>query len=190
MQRRFDRIRTDRLIMRRWQDGDRPLFAAMNADLEVMRYFPARYSRAESDASVDRIEQHFTDRGYGLWALEVAGSGQFIGFTGLAPMPPGTPGEGGLEIGWRLMASAWHRGYATEAARAAADVAFSGLGLPELWSVTAVVNEPSIAVMQRLGMTEHSRFEHPKVPDGHPVRPHVAYWMAAPGAGTAAGGDG
>jgi RimJ/RimL family protein N-acetyltransferase len=173
--RRFDLIRTDRLVMRRWHDADRDAFAAMNADPEVMRYFPATLDRAASDAIIDRIESRFERDGFGLWALEVAGTGEFIGFTGLNPMPDAVPGAGGFEVGWRLAGHAWHNGYATEAATAAVDVGFRGVGLDEIWSITAVLNRPSQAVMQRLGMTQHSFFDHPGVPAGHRLRPHVAY---------------
>ena len=110
---------------------------------------------------MDRIEDLFLRQGFGLWALEVAATGEFIGFTGLNPMPPGVPGAGGMEVGWRLARDAWHHGYATEAALAAAEVAFGGAGLAELWSMTAVANEPSQAVMRRLGMTRHAYFDHP-----------------------------
>ncbi len=180
MTRRFDVVRTERLVMRRWREEDRDPFAAMSADSEVMRYFPAPLDRAASDALVDRIEDRFRRQGFGLWALEVAapepaGTGKFIGFTGLNPMPDGVPGAGGTEVGWRLARHAWHQGYATEAARAAADVAFQGAGLAEIWSMTAAANQPSQAVMRRLGMTLHARFDHPAVEAGHPLRAHVAY---------------
>ena len=202
--------------MRRWREDDREPFAAMNADPEVMRYFPAPLDRAASDALVDRIEDLFGRQGFGLWALEVAGpepghaelgrirpdpartparnpparnsparppaepasTGEFIGFTGLNPMPPGVPGAGGLEVGWRLARHAWHHGYATEAAMAAAGVAFEGAGVAEIWSMTAVANVPSQAVMRRLGMTLHTRFDHPAIEASHPLRPHVAYRLA------------
>ena len=98
---RIDSLRTGRLLLRRWRDDDREPFAALNGDPETLVYFPATLSRAESDAVVDRIETNFTQRGWGLWALEVRGTGQFIGFTGLAPLAPGVPGDG-VEIGWRL----------------------------------------------------------------------------------------
>jgi RimJ/RimL family protein N-acetyltransferase len=177
---RFDAIQTDRLLLRRWQDSDREPFAALNADPETMLYFENTIDRGASDAFVDRIEARFDEQGYGLWALELADTGEFIGFTGLNPMPPGVPGAGGVEIGWRLARRAWHRGYATEAARAALEVAFGGAGLAEVWSITAVVNEPSQAVMRRIGMTEVARFDHPQVPDGHPVQPHVLYHLPKP----------
>jgi RimJ/RimL family protein N-acetyltransferase len=204
--------------MRRWREDDREPFAAMNADPEVMRYFPAPLDRAASDALVDRIEDLFGRQGFGLWALEIAGPepastepadaepanmepasmepastepastepasrepasrGEFIGFTGLNPMPPGVPGAGGLEVGWRLARHAWHHGYATEAAVAAAGVAFEGAGVAEIWSMTVAANVPSQAVMHRLGMTLHTRFDHPAIEAGHPLRPHVAYRLA------------
>ena len=177
---RFESIRTSRLLMRRWQDSDREPFAALNADAETMRFFPSTMDRAASDAFADRIEERFADQGYGLWALEIADTGQFIGFTGLNPMPDGVPGAGGVEIGWRLARHAWHHGYATEAALAALDVAFNGIGLAEIWSMTAVLNEPSQAVMRRIGLTEYTRFDHPAVPEGSPIRPHVTYHRARP----------
>ena len=72
MRRRFDVVRTQRLVMRRWREEDRDPFAAMSADPEVMRYFPASLDRAASDALVDRIEDLFRRQGFGLWALEVS----------------------------------------------------------------------------------------------------------------------
>jgi RimJ/RimL family protein N-acetyltransferase len=178
--RRFDSIRTARLVMRRWRDADRDAYATLNADPEVMRYFPATLDRAASDASIDRIEDLFDANGFGLWALEVAATGEFIGFTGLNPMPDGVPGAGGMEVGWRLARRAWHQGFATEAATAAVDVAFGGVGLDQLWSMTAVLNRPSQAVMIRLGMQPHTCFDHPKLAIGHPLRPHVAYRLEPP----------
>ena len=174
---RFDEVRTDRLLMRRWRDADREPFAALNGDPETMRYFPATLDRPASDAMVDVIESRFELQGYGLWALELIATGQFIGFTGLNPKPgePDLPGAAGFEIGWRLIRPAWHHGYATEAATAALDVAFNRVGLAEIWSFTSVLNEPSQAVMRRIGLAESFRFEHPRVPLGDPLRPHVMY---------------
>lgn len=188
---RFDTLSTDRLLMRRWLDSDREPFAALNGDQETMRFFPETMDRAASDALVDIIESRFEEQGYGLWALEVVETGEFIGFAGLNPMPAGTPGAGGLEVGWRLAKTAWHHGYATEAGKAALVVAFDKLRLDEIWSMTSVLNEPSIAVMRRLGMSEAASFEHPRIPEGHVLRLHVAYrltsaeFAALPGGTTA-----
>jgi RimJ/RimL family protein N-acetyltransferase len=147
-----------------------------------MRFFPRTLDRAASDAMVDRFEELFDEQGYGLWALEVVSTAEFIGFTGLNRMPADVPGSGGVEVGWRLARGAWHHGYATEAASAALGVAFGGLGMDEIWSMTSVLNEPSLALMRRLGLTEYARFEHPRISEGNPLRPHVTYRGARPDA--------
>jgi RimJ/RimL family protein N-acetyltransferase len=172
---RRDELRTARLLMRRWRRADLPALASMNADPEVMRHFPQPLDRRASDALADRAMDHLERFGFGLWALELLGTDLFLGFTGLSPLPEGVPGAGGYEVGWRLARHAWHQGFATEAARAALGVAFDRERTPEVWSVTALTNTPSQAVMRRLGMHRYGEFEHPSVPRGHPVRPHVAY---------------
>jgi RimJ/RimL family protein N-acetyltransferase len=166
---------TERLVLRRWRAEDRAPFAALNADPDVMRHFAGLRSRAESDASVDRFEAGFEAQGFGLWALELATTGAFIGFTGLDPIDEGIPGHGSLEVGWRLAKEFWHYGYATEAARVCVGLAFGPLSQETLYSYTSVSNAASRAVMLRLGMAEWCRFEHPAIPVGHPVRPHLCF---------------
>jgi RimJ/RimL family protein N-acetyltransferase len=175
-------METERLVMRRWREEDRAPFAAMNADPEVMEHFPARLTRAESDGLVDRIEAQFDRLGYSLWALEVRESGEFIGFTGLALQTFEAPFLPAVEIGWRLARPAWGHGYAIEAARRAARYAFEGAGLDGIISMTAVPNVRSQAVMRRLGMTRDPAedFDHPRVPEGSPLRRHVLYRLRRP----------
>ena len=170
-------LRTERLRLRRWREADRAAFAQMNADPEVMEHFPAPLTRLDSDLLVDRIEAGFDQHGFGLWAIEVVTTGQFVGFTGLSV--PGfeahfTPA---VEVGWRLARPAWGRGYATEAARAAIDYGFSRVGLPMIVSFTAAINVRSRAVMDRLSMTRDPAddFDHPNLPLGHRLRRHVLY---------------
>src|SRR4051812_4899125 len=136
---------TDRLVLREWRPADRQPFAAMNADPEVMRHFPARLSQAESDAFVERITDGFARRGDGLWALEVRATGEFIGYTGLQPATFEAHFAPAVEIGWRLIRPAWGHGYATEAARAAVGYGFGPGGLDEIMSWTVPANEPSRA---------------------------------------------
>ncbi len=164
-------IRTERVVLRAWREEDRAPFAAMNADPVVMEHFPATLTREQSDALVDRIEAHFDEHGYGLWALEADGA--FVGFTGLLWQTYDAPFTPALEVAWRLARSAWGHGWATEAATAALAV-----GLQEVDSVmstTALTNVRSQRVMERLGMRRELEFDHPRVPEGHPVRPHVLY---------------
>jgi ribosomal-protein-alanine N-acetyltransferase len=168
--RRYDEIRTERLLLRRWQPADRAPFAALNADPVVMEHFPAPLTRAESDAFVDRIEARFDEHGYGLWAVEV--DGQLVGLTGLQ-WTEGLPFSPALEIGWRLARPAWGHGYATEAARAALAVGLAQA--PSVVSFTATSNERSWRVMERLGMRREGAFEHPRVQEGSPLRHHYLY---------------
>jgi RimJ/RimL family protein N-acetyltransferase len=164
-------IRTTRLVLRRWREEDRAPFAAMNADPDVMRYYPRPMTREESDAFVDRIEARFDEHGYGLWAVELDGT--FTGYVGLAWHVFEDGGAEELEVGWRLRKEHWGQGIATEAGRAALAVGLEHE--PTVVSVTAELNEPSQRVMQRIGMRLHSRFEHVRVDVGHPLRPHVRY---------------
>lgn len=167
--------RTERLLLRAWRPSDRITFAALNADQEVMRYFPGVQHREESDRFADRIASRMAELGYGLWALEVTDTADFIGFTGLNPMPDGVPGAGGIEVGWRLARSAWGHGYATEAGRAALSVAFETAGYEEVWSLTSSGNAPSRRVMERLGLRHLDTALHPSLDPGSPIAEHVFY---------------
>lgn len=176
-------LHTSRLLLRRWRDADRAPFAAMNADRVVMEHFPSTLTGVESDDLVDRFEQHFEERGYGLWAVEVLGGEPFIGFVGLnswdsdfdAPFTPA------VEVGWRFAADHWGRGFATEGAAAAVAFAFGELRLDDIVSFTVVANQPSRRVMERLGMTHDPAddFDHPRLPEGHPMRRHMLYRLRA-----------
>ena len=169
-------LSTPRLVLRQWRDDDLEPFARLNADPEVMRFFPAPLARDQSDALAARARTGIDERGWGLWAVEVVDSSRFIGFIGLAE--PGfeahfTPA---VEVGWRLSRDAWGNGYATEGARAALAHGFDGLGLAEIVSFTSAINRRSRNVMERVGMHHDPAddFEHPSVPDG-PLRLHVLY---------------
>ena len=170
-------LTTDRLLLRRWRDEDLPAFASLNADARVMACFPKCLSRDESDAAARRIRDHFARHGFGAWAVEVPGVCEFIGFVGLMVPSFDAPFTPCVEIAWRLAFDHWGRGYATEAARAAAAFGFDRLRLPEIVSFTVPANARSRAVMERLGMTHDQRgdFEHPLLPEGHPLRRHVLY---------------
>lgn len=170
-------IRTPRLLLRGWQEADREPFAAINADPEVMEYLPSTLTREESDAFVDRAQALLEAEDHGLWALEVRATGQLIGCTGLAHPSFQAAFTPCTEVGWRLARDAWGHGYATEAAHAALRVGFGTLGLAEVVSFAAVGNARSRAVMARLGMSHNPAedFDHPSLPEGHPLRRHVLY---------------
>lgn len=169
-------LQTERLRLRAWRDADREPFAAMNADPEVMEFFPAPLDRATSDAGIDIWRQQFAERGWSNWAAELRGTGQFIGFIGLSIPRRRLPCSPCVEVAWRLARNAWGQGYASEGARAALRCGFEQLGLDEIVSFTAIGNRRSRAVMERIGMQDAQQdFEHPGVPEGHPLRLHCLY---------------
>jgi RimJ/RimL family protein N-acetyltransferase len=174
-------LKTERLVLRRWRNSDREPFATMNADSEVMEHFPATLTPDESNVMIDRIEARFEEWGFGFWALEIAKTGQFLGFTGLSVPSFEAHFTPAVEIGWRLTRSAWGHGYAGEAARRALAFAFDDLGLAEIVSFTSHTNLRSQMVMKRIGMANDPAddFDHPALDEGHPLRRHVLWRMTA-----------
>ena len=167
---------TARLSLRRWHASDREPFAAMNVDPDVMEFFPAPLDRATSDASIDAWMAAFDERGWSNWAVETRDTGVFIGFVGLSIPKRVLPFSPCVEVGWRLAKGHWGRGYATEAAAEALRTGFETIGLDEIVSFTTLANHRSRAVMERIGLRNANRdFEHPGVPEGHPLRPHCLY---------------
>ena len=172
-------LRADRVLLRGWRADDLAPFATLNADLRVMEHFPAPLTRAESDTFVrERIVPQFAECGFGLWAVEVPGVAPFIGFVGLSAPTFEAHFTPCVEIGWRLAAPYWSRGYATEAARVAVAFGFTRAGLQEIVSFTVPANHRSIAVMERLGMRYDGEFEHPKLARDDPLRRHVLYRLS------------
>lgn len=181
-------IRTQRLILRNWEERDRALFHRINSDDRVMEFFPFRRDRAQSDALFDRLRHGIDERGFGFAAIERAATGDCMGFAGLYPaeIEPVVP-AGSVEIGWRLAPEHWGHGYATETARAWLAFGFETLEFDEIISFAVRTNSRSTAVMRRIGMTRDVAmdFDHPAVPDTHPqLRAHVFYrltrtqWLA------------
>ncbi|MBR7651308.1 GNAT family N-acetyltransferase [Brucella oryzae] len=176
-------LETPRLIIRNWEDRDRDLFHVINADEEVMRFFPFRRDRSQSDELFDRLQKMISETGLGFYALEEKDSGRCIGFAGLArtDLAPHFP-DGTVEIGWRLAIPFWGKGYVTEAGKALIEYAFGTLGLTEVVSFAVHNNERSTAVMQRIGMSRDpaSDFDHPRVPDETPhLKLHSVYRIQA-----------
>ncbi len=173
-------LTTLRLCLRPWREPDLAPFAELNRDPRVMEFFPKPLTRAESDATAARIAEHFERYGYGLWAVEVVGAADFIGFVGLSVPKFEAHFTPCVEIGWRLACDHWGHGYATEAAQAVLAFGFRSLKLDEIVSFTVPANRRSRRVMERLGMTwtPADDFEHPQLADGDPLRRHVLYRLS------------
>jgi RimJ/RimL family protein N-acetyltransferase len=175
------RLRTERLLLRRWRGADHEPFAAINADPLVMEYYPAVLSRVRSDALIERFEAGFEEHGYGLWAVELPGERPLAGYVGLFSVEIDVAFAPAVELGWRLARECWGRGIASEAAGASIAFAFEELGLDELIAYTAVVNRRSRQLMERLGMTRDPAedFRHPSREVNGRLAPHVLYRLAA-----------
>lgn len=177
-----DGLRTPRLSLRHWGSGDLEPFAAMNADAEVMRWFPSALDRAGSDALAERLRAHHAEHGFGLWAVEVLeserGPAPFVGFVGLAVprfVPPFPATDPLVEIGWRIARPWWGMGIAPEAAAAVLADGFDRLDLEEIVSFTVPPNLASQRVMQKLGMRYDGVFTHPSAAPDDWWAAHVLY---------------
>jgi RimJ/RimL family protein N-acetyltransferase len=169
-------ITTQRLHLRQWSDADREPYAAMNADPVVMRFFAGTLPREASDRDIDAWRAQLDDRGWSNWAVEIREGGRFIGFTGLSIPGRALPFMPCVELGYRLAREHWGKGYATEGAKAALRVGFELLCLDEIVSFTSLVNLPSRAVMERVGMANANEdFDHPALPEGSELRKHCLY---------------
>ncbi|OXL27070.1 GNAT family N-acetyltransferase [Psychrobacter sp. DAB_AL32B] len=173
-------IETERLYLRQWQPSDFAIFAEMNADPEVMKYFPNLLSATVSDIIATKCQQLIKDNGWGFWALSLKDcsekSDAFIGFVGLNQTHADMSFAPCVEIAWRLRKEFWGRGYATEAARASLDFAFAELALDEVVAFTAVINQRSQLIMECIGMTDtQDNFYHPALNPDHPLAEHVLY---------------
>jgi len=166
-----DEIRTRRLLMRRWQPAGRAEFAQINADRQVMRYFPTALTRQESDALIDRIKAYSAPHGYGLWAVLV--ERRLVGFTGLSRVTWEADFTPALEIGWRLARSAWGHGYASDAAVAAL-CRGSGTWTASSASPQRQTSRPRRS-WKRIGLHHVDDFHHPQLADRHPLRRHLFY---------------
>ncbi len=173
-------LRTKRLWLRPWRDGDLDAFASMNADPEVMEYFPAPLSRDESAASMARYRAHFDEHGFCFWAVELCGDSRFAGALGLSIPRFVAHFTPCVEIGWRLAREHWGRGYATEGAKAALRDGFARLGLEEIVAFTVPPNLRSRRVMEKLAMRRsvEDDFDHPLLAPEHPLRRHLLYRLS------------
>lgn len=179
-------IRTERLLLRTWRDDDAAPFHALDQDPRVQAFLPGPMSMAQVERFMQLHNAMQRETGMCYLAVEVAHSGELAGFVGLKrhqrsrhgalPFAPCT------DIGWRLGAAHWGKGYATEGAAACLRHGFEALGLDDIVSFTAPDNLRSRQVMERLGMRRDPAgdFDHPALPAGHRLARHVLYRLARP----------
>jgi RimJ/RimL family protein N-acetyltransferase len=170
-------IETARLLLRQWTDQDVQAWADMNADPRVMEFFPGVMPRERSFEQAALLRADLEKNGYGWFVMERKDRPGFAGVMALDDIRHDMPFRPLREIGWRLPVESWGHGFATEAASALLRYAFNELDWPEVIAMTAAINTRSRRVMERLGMTHDPSedFDHPRVPDGMPIKRHVLY---------------
>lgn len=168
-------LRTNRLLLRQWQDSDLDAYAALCSDPEVMKHFPKVNTREESWGMIERFRQLWNEKGFGPFAIEVPGKAECIGFVGLLVPRFEAHFTPCVEIGWRLSKEHHGNGYATEAAQACLDAAFREKIAAEIFAFTVPANKPSLRVMEKVGMQHVGYFDHPLIEDGHELKRHVLY---------------
>jgi len=170
-------IETERLILRGWMESDKLPFHAMCNDPAVMEYLGPVMNVTEIDAAIDRQNGLLDALGHCFWAIERTADRRFLGFCGIKPGPLGTPIEGRMEIGWRLAAEHWGRGYAREAAEACLDWAWQRDAIDGVWAITVEGNRRSWRLMERLGMVRRPDYDfvHPQPGLADWLRPHITY---------------
>lgn len=164
-----------RLGFRPFTPEDLDSFADLNADEDVMEYFPKRLTTEESEALMNSYNEHIAEYRYGFYAVDLIETGNFIGLIGLKNTTFEADFTPVVEIGWRLHKHYWHKGYATEGAKRCLRFGFNAHQMTEIYSFAPIINEPSIRVMQKIGMTKISEFNHPNVENGHALKTHSLY---------------
>lgn len=172
-------IETERLRLRDWQEEDLLSFQQMNANQQVRRYFPSLLSYQRSEHDMNKMNEMILDDGIGLFAVELKETNGWLGFIGLNYVTEESkfPFEElpFYEIGWRLIPEVWGNGLATEGAEAVLKYA-KQQGLNEVYAFTSESNEPSLKVMEKLGMEIYDYFEYPELSKHHPLNRHVRYY--------------
>jgi RimJ/RimL family protein N-acetyltransferase len=169
---------SERLGFRNWKPEDLSAMSAMNADEQVMEFFPNTQTEAQTAAFIKRMESQFLERGFCYFAVEKLENQAFIGFIGIDHQTYEAAFNPAVDIGWRLAPNAWGKGYATEGAKRCLKYAFEVLKLEKVFSVAPAINKNSINVMKKAGMKFHSTFNHPKLLNDERLKECVAYVLS------------
>lgn len=143
-------IETERLILRKMDNGDYSALCKILQDEDVMYAYEHAFSDDEVDEWLKKQIVRYETDGIGLWAVVLKENGEVIGQCGLTKQL--WWGENIVEVGYLFRKDFWHKGYATEAAVACKDYAFNRLGEKRVYSIIRDLNLPSRRVALRNGM--------------------------------------
>lgn len=143
-------LTTERLVLREMQQADYPALCRILQDADVMVAYEGAFTDSEVQQWLDRQLERYRKDGFGLWAVVLKSTGEMIGQCGVTLQD--CLGRQVQEVGYLFQKAHWHRGYATEAAMACRDYAFSTLHAGEVFSIIRDTNTASRRVAQRNGM--------------------------------------
>ena len=164
-----------RLGFRSWEEADIPQLAEINADKEVMEFFPATHSEKETREFIQKMQVQYEQKGFCYFAVDKLENSELIGFIGLSEQNFSSSFTPCIDIGWRLKKNEWKKGYASEGAKACLNFAFSQLSIERVFSIAPVVNTRSQAVMKKIGMRQVMIFNHPKLLNDRRLEKCVLY---------------
>jgi [ribosomal protein S5]-alanine N-acetyltransferase len=143
-------LETSRLVLREFVPQDVDALAAVLGDPVAMQYYPAPFDRKGVEEWIERNRERYQREGYGLWAMLLKDSGELIGDCGCALQE--VEGTNHVEVGYHVRRDLWGNGYATEAARACVDYAFTKLGAARVISMIRPGNMQSRRVAEKNGL--------------------------------------
>lgn len=152
---------SERLGFRPWREADIPTMARLNTHPLVMKYFPSTQTLEQTEGFVDRMRRQFAQTSYCYFAVDTLINRQFIGFIGLSDSIFKASFTPCVDMGWRLSPEVWGKGLATEGAARCLAYAFQTLNLSAVKAIAPTINQPSIAVMKKIGMAYELTFKHP-----------------------------
>jgi len=168
-------FKSERLGFRNWKSSDLAEMAEINADSEVMKFFPNIQNSSETQNFIERMQKQFADHGYCYFAVELINDSTFIGFIGIADQTYKADFTPCTDMGWRLNKKYWGKGYATEGAKRCIEYAFQELGLDKIFSIAPKINANSEAVITKIGMSKVKEFDHPLLLDDSRLKVCVLY---------------
>lgn len=170
-------FQSERLGFRNWIESDIEKMAAINADIDVMQFFPGIQTPQHTAQFIERMQKLFKEKGFCYFAVDKLENHELIGFIGLAEQKFEADFTPCIDIGWRLAKQEWNNGFATEGAKRCLDFAFNNLQLKKIVATAPQINLPSINVMKKIGMQYISAFEHPLLKTDERLKSCVLYEM-------------
>ncbi|MDR6406517.1 MULTISPECIES: GNAT family N-acetyltransferase [Chryseobacterium] len=157
-------IKSERLILRKFEESDTERMFLLDSNPEVMKYIgiPPVSDISESENIIKMIRQQYTDNGVGRLAVIEKKSGLLIGWSGLKLLTQEINGYNNVyDLGYRFLPEYWGRGYAFESAKASLEFGFNDLKTDTIYAHAHSENEGSNYILRKLGFEKTGEFTEP-----------------------------